>query len=138
MNALYALIDVCELRRFYEVVGIIVERQLVIETCCDPDQIPAIHRDLFIGCEDCSRTEPDEPASSEATAIPPGSPRYELRRFGTLVLCPDSGVGHSPLRSPDVFDHGQFHLAYANQIAQAALPITVNEGWVPHSSPVLA
>jgi hypothetical protein len=28
------------------------------------------------------------------------------------------------LRSPDVFHHGQFHLAYANQIAQATSPIT--------------
>ncbi len=28
------------------------------------------------------------------------------------------------LRSPDVFHHGQFHLAYANQIAQATAPIT--------------
>ncbi|MGA3132046.1 MAG: TonB-dependent receptor [Terracidiphilus sp.] len=28
------------------------------------------------------------------------------------------------LRSPDVFRHGQFHLAYANQIAQATSPIT--------------
>jgi hypothetical protein len=28
------------------------------------------------------------------------------------------------LRSPNVFNHGQFHLAYANQIAQATSPIT--------------
>ena len=28
------------------------------------------------------------------------------------------------LHSPDVFHHGQFHLAYANQIAQATSPIT--------------
>jgi len=28
------------------------------------------------------------------------------------------------LRSPSVFNHGQFHLAYANQIAQATSPIT--------------
>jgi hypothetical protein len=28
------------------------------------------------------------------------------------------------LRSPNVFHHGQFHLAYANQIAQATSPIT--------------
>jgi Carboxypeptidase regulatory-like domain/TonB dependent receptor/TonB-dependent Receptor Plug Domain len=28
------------------------------------------------------------------------------------------------LRSPDLFHHGQFHLAYANQIAQATSPIT--------------
>ncbi len=28
------------------------------------------------------------------------------------------------LRSPDIFHHGQFHLAYANQIAQATSPIT--------------
>jgi outer membrane receptor protein involved in Fe transport len=28
------------------------------------------------------------------------------------------------LRSPDVLHHGQFHLAYANQIAQASSPIT--------------
>jgi len=28
------------------------------------------------------------------------------------------------LRSPTVFNHGQFHLAYANQIAQATSPIT--------------
>jgi outer membrane receptor protein involved in Fe transport len=28
------------------------------------------------------------------------------------------------LRSPDVFHHGQFHLAYANQIAQATSPIS--------------
>ncbi len=28
------------------------------------------------------------------------------------------------LRSPDVFHHGQFHLTYANQIAQASSPIT--------------
>jgi outer membrane receptor protein involved in Fe transport len=28
------------------------------------------------------------------------------------------------LRSPDVFHHGQFHLAYANQIARATSPIT--------------
>ena len=32
--------------------------------------------------------------------------------------------GRLTLRSPDILHHGQFHLAYANQIAQATSPIT--------------